>query len=68
MNAGLQPGAQHLSVTRAYLMKYNSIIHTSLSLNKSPLNTFLNAEACLKYGNNLGFVNAELLQRLQVTR
>lgn len=50
MNAGLQPGAQHLSVTRAtkaYLMKYNSIIHTSLSLNKSPLNTSHNAEACL---------------------
>ena len=51
MNAGLQPGAQHLSVTRAtkaYLMKYNSIIHTSLSLNKSPLNTsHNNAEACL---------------------
>ena len=41
MNAGLQPGAQHLSVTGAYLMKYNSIIHTSLQLNKSPLNTSL---------------------------
>ena len=50
MNAGLQPGAQHLSVTRAtkaYLMKYNSIIHTSHQLNKSPLNTSLSAEACL---------------------
>ena len=47
MNAALQPGAQHLSVTRAYLMKYNSIIHTSLQLDKSPLNTLLSAEACL---------------------
>ena len=47
MNAALQPGAQHLSVTGAYLMKYNSIIHTSLQLDKSPLNTLLSAEASL---------------------